>query len=67
MPGAQASCLKTLCDEAGEMFDPNLNKAGASKMTDAMQARLAAAGLIGPYSIMAYWSSGLPPGCRSAG
>jgi hypothetical protein len=38
MTGAQASYLKTLCDEAGETFDPELNKAEASKMIDAMQA-----------------------------
>lgn len=39
MTGAQASYLKTLCEEAGEPFDPNLSKAEASKMIDAMQAR----------------------------
>jgi len=26
MTGAQASYLKTLCDEAGEEFDPSLTK-----------------------------------------
>ena len=31
MTGAQASYLKTLCDEAGEEFDPSLTKAEASK------------------------------------
>jgi hypothetical protein len=29
MTGAQASYLKTLCEEAGEPFDPNLTKAEA--------------------------------------
>ena len=39
MTGAQASYLKTLCEEAGEPFDQSLTKAQASKMIDAMQAR----------------------------
>ena len=39
MTGAQASYLKTLCEEAGEEFDPSLNKADASKMIDALQAK----------------------------
>ncbi len=39
MTGAQASYLKTLCEEAGETFDPSLSKAEASKMIDAMQAK----------------------------
>lgn len=39
MTGAQASYLKTLCDEAGEPFDPKLSKADASKMIDALQAK----------------------------
>ncbi len=39
MTGAQASYLKTLCEEAGESFDPGLSKAEASKLIDAMQAR----------------------------
>jgi Protein of unknown function (DUF3072) len=30
MTGAQASYLKTLCEEAGEEFDPDLSKAEAS-------------------------------------
>ena len=34
MTGAQASYLKTLCDEAGEEFDPTLSKAQASKRID---------------------------------
>jgi Protein of unknown function (DUF3072) len=37
MTGAQASCLTTLCEEAGEKFDPDLTKAEASKMIDALQ------------------------------
>ena len=39
MTGAQASYLKTLCDEAGEEFDPSLTKAEASKRIDELQAR----------------------------
>ena len=39
MTGAQASYLKTLCEEAGEQFDPNLTKANASKMIDALQGK----------------------------
>ena len=39
MTGAQASYLKTLCEEAGEEFDPALTKAEASKRIDALQAR----------------------------
>jgi hypothetical protein len=39
MTGAQASYLKTLCDEAGEPFDPNLTKAEASKRIDELQAK----------------------------
>lgn len=39
MTGAQASYLQTLCEEAGEPFDPSLSKADASKMIDAMQAK----------------------------
>lgn len=37
MTDAQASYLKTLCEEAGEEFDPSLTKAGASKRIDALQ------------------------------
>ena len=37
MTGAQASYLKTLCEEAGEEFDPSLSKADASKRIDALQ------------------------------
>ena len=39
MTGAQASYLKTLCEEAGETFDPDLSKADASKQIDALQER----------------------------
>jgi hypothetical protein len=38
MTGAQASYLKTLTEEAGETFDPDLSKAEASKRIDALQA-----------------------------
>jgi DUF3072 family protein len=39
MTGAQASYLKTLCEEAGEEFDPDLSKAEASKRIDALRAK----------------------------
>jgi hypothetical protein len=39
MTGAQASYLKTLCEEAGEEFDPALSKAEASKRIDALQSK----------------------------
>lgn len=39
MTGAQASYLKTLSEEAGEPFDPNLTKAEASRRIDELQAR----------------------------
>jgi Protein of unknown function (DUF3072) len=41
MTGAQASYLKTLCEEAGapDSFDPGLTKAEASKRIDEMQRR----------------------------
>jgi hypothetical protein len=39
MTGAQASYLKTLSEEAGEAFDPDLTKAEASKRIDELQAR----------------------------
>lgn len=39
MTGAQASYLKTLCEEAGEAFEPALSKAAASKRIDALQAK----------------------------
>jgi hypothetical protein len=38
MTGAQASYLKTLCDEAGEAFDDTLTKAEASKRIEELQA-----------------------------
>lgn len=37
MTGAQASYLKTLSEEAGEQFDPELTKAQASERIDALQ------------------------------
>lgn len=41
MTGAQASYLKTLCEEAGtpEMYDDNLTKAQASKLIDEMREK----------------------------
>ena len=39
MTGAQASYLKTLCEEAGEAFDPSLTKAQASKRIEELQAK----------------------------
>jgi hypothetical protein len=39
MTGAQASYLKTLCEEAGEPFDAGLTKAQASKRIDELRAR----------------------------
>lgn len=39
MTGAQASYLKTLCEEVGETFDPSLSKADASKRIDALRKR----------------------------
>jgi Protein of unknown function (DUF3072) len=38
MTGPQASYLQTLCQEAGEEFDPNLTKAQASTRIDELQA-----------------------------
>jgi hypothetical protein len=37
MTGAQASYLKTLCEEAGEEFDDSLTKAEASKRIHELQ------------------------------
>ena len=37
MTGAQASYLKTLCEETGEDFDDSLSKAGASQMIDRLK------------------------------
>ena len=39
MTGAQASYLKTLCEETGEDFDANLSKAEASKRIDELKGR----------------------------
>ncbi len=41
MTGAQASYLKTLCEQAGcpEMFDDKLTKAAASKLIDEMREK----------------------------
>jgi hypothetical protein len=39
MTGSQASYLKTLCQEAGEEFDPSLTKADASKRIDELQEK----------------------------
>ena len=41
MTGAQASYLKTLCEQAGmsELYDDNLTKAAASKLIDEMREK----------------------------
>lgn len=39
MTGAQASYLKTLCEEANEPFDPVLNKAEASRRIDDLKRK----------------------------
>jgi len=39
MTGAQASYLKTLCEQAGEEFDPALTKGAASKRIDELKAK----------------------------
>ena len=39
MTGAQASYLKTLTEEAGEEFDPNLTKAEASEKIDSLKEK----------------------------
>ena len=39
MTGAQASYLKTLCEETGETFDAALTKADASRRIDELKAR----------------------------
>lgn len=39
MTGAQASYLKTLSEETGEPFDPNLSKAQASQRIDDLKSR----------------------------
>jgi hypothetical protein len=38
MTGAQASYLRTLCEETGEAFDEGLSKAKASEMIDRLKA-----------------------------
>jgi hypothetical protein len=37
MTGAQASYLRTLCEETDHAFDPDLTKAQASEMIDRLQ------------------------------
>ena len=39
MTGAQASYLKTLCEETGEDFDDTLTKAAASQRIDDLKGR----------------------------
>ena len=39
MTGAQGSYLKTLSEEAGEAFEPDLTKAEASRRIDELQAK----------------------------
>lgn len=39
MTGAQASYLKTLCEEAGVEFDPGLSKAETSQRIEELQAQ----------------------------
>lgn len=39
MTGAQASYLRTLCEETGEAFDDGLSKAQASEMIDRLKER----------------------------
>jgi hypothetical protein len=39
MTGPQASYLQTLCQEAGEEFDPAMTKAQASERIDELQSR----------------------------
>ncbi|BDA86695.1 DUF3072 domain-containing protein [Aureimonas sp. SA4125] len=39
MTGAQASYLKTLCEETGAAFDDKVSKAEASKQIDALQGQ----------------------------
>lgn len=47
MTGAQASYLQTLCDEAGEEFDPDLTKAEASRRIDELQSSRERRGAVG--------------------
>jgi hypothetical protein len=39
MTGAQASYLRTLCEETGEEFDETLTKAQASEMIDQLKEK----------------------------
>ena len=39
MTGAQASYLKTLCEETGEVFDDKLTKAQASERIDKLRSK----------------------------
>ena len=39
MTGPQASYLQTLCQEAGEAFDPGLTKAQASEKIEQLQSK----------------------------
>ena len=39
MTGPQASYLQTLCQEAGEQFDPELTKAQASEKIEQLQSK----------------------------
>jgi hypothetical protein len=39
MTGAQASYLRTLCEETGEAFDEGLSKARASEMIDRLKEK----------------------------
>ncbi len=39
MTGAQASYLKTLCEETGTRFDPELTKAAASELIGSLRTR----------------------------
>jgi hypothetical protein len=39
MTGAQASYLRTLCEETGEEFDESLSKAKASEMIDRLKEK----------------------------
>ena len=39
MTGAQASYLRTLCEETGEEFDEGLTKGAASEMIDRLKAK----------------------------
>ena len=39
MTGPQASYLETLCQQAGEEFDPKLNKAQASQKIEELQEK----------------------------